>query len=74
MLKKDNYLDYKLFVFFLSTIAIDNIIKLQICKSLLEFCDVKYRDQRIGISENMFSRFMMSCDALSLRLLDDTLK
>jgi len=74
MLKKDYWMEYKLFVYFLSSLPIDNILKIQIAKKLLEHCDIKNKDQKIGITENMFSKFLMDCDVLTFQLLESSAK
>jgi hypothetical protein len=43
-------MDYKIFVYFLSTFSIEYTKKVFIAKKLLEFCDIKSKDKKIGIS------------------------
>jgi hypothetical protein len=50
MLKKDNWLELKQFVAFMEVFQVDCNLKIVISKKLLEFCDVRGRDQKIGIS------------------------
>ena len=66
MLKRDHWLDFRQFVGFLNLFKIDQSIKISIAKKLLEFCDLKSRDGHVGISENMFAKFLTACEELTL--------
>jgi hypothetical protein len=72
MLKKDHYMSYKKFIYFLATLNIAHAKKTGIAKKLLEFCDIKNKDQKIGISELMFSKFLMNCEDFNFRFLEET--
>lgn len=72
MLKKDHHMSYKKFIYFLATLALSHSKKLAIAKKLLEFCDIKNKDQKIGVSEIMFSKFLMNCEEFSYKMLEDT--
>ena len=74
MLKKDHWLNFKDFVAFLNLFKADSATKIAIAKKLLEFCDLKNRDQKIGISENMFAKFLISAEQLTLSFLEQTLQ
>lgn len=71
MLKKNHYMSYKKFIYFLSTLNITHSTKLKISKKLLQFCDVKNKEQTIGISELMFSKFLMSCEDFNFKFLEN---
>jgi hypothetical protein len=43
-------MSYKKFIYFLATLNLSHSKKTKIAKKLLEFCDIKNRDQKIGIS------------------------
>ena len=48
--KEQHWMNYKDFITFMSTFTIDNALKINITKQLLSFCDVKNRDNTIGIT------------------------
>lgn len=72
MLKKDHHMTYKKFIYFLATLNLSHNKKLKIAKRLLEFCDIKNKDQKIGISEIMFSKFLMNCPDFNFSFLEET--
>lgn len=43
---------------FLSVFKMELGVKIAISRRLFQFCDVKNRDQKIGITENMFAKFI----------------
>ena len=73
MLKRDHWLDFRKFVVFLNVFKIDHGVKVAISKKLLEFCDLKNKDQAVGISENMFAKFLIACEQLTLNFLETSL-
>lgn len=62
-------MNYKDLITFISTFTIDNSLKINITKQLLSYCDVKNRDNTIGITENMFTKFLTSCQVINLAML-----
>jgi hypothetical protein len=67
-------MDFKDFVYFMSSFKMDLSLKLTIIKKLLSFCDIKNKDQTIGITENTFAKFLTSCQEFTLNLLEQTLE
>jgi hypothetical protein len=61
-------------VYFLSWLPLANSLKIIIAKKLLEHCDVKNKDQRVGVTENMFTKFLMDCDVFTFQILESSAK
>ena len=75
MLRRDQqWVSYRDLLAFLAPFSLEHPTKLALAKRLLEYCDVRIRDQTIGITENMFSKFLTACDTLTLPLLERNLQ
>lgn len=61
MLKKENYLEYLTFSYFMSCFKIETETKVKIVKTFLANCDLRAKNKRIAISESGFSRFLIRC-------------
>ena len=70
MLKKENFVEYATFSYFLSCFRIETETKVRIVKTFLANCDFKGKNKKVAISESGFSRFLIRCPEFNFEFLN----